>query len=292
MRIAPLLPALIAAALIFLPASAQEFDPVKSASGWTRTDADGSFTFFDPAGKRLFTWLKDGSNLGEVDLAKLEGPPEFWVIDSYGNAWVVVGTNLLKVDPKGKVNSRVKLPAPAADLAWDPRGLVISYRASEPYIEKREYKNGNVVWSWGSRPAGTSSSAILFRITVTNNNEVIVARGASMAVDALDLQSGKYLRQLSMAYKGMASPDLELGGFDRGPLVWWTGKSVVLAAIPGTQASHTRMNGLLLARIDLTGQVLEFLPTGLTVDHSFVGIVDSEAAFIKPKGGLVFVPIR
>jgi hypothetical protein len=277
--------------LMLVPSMAQDFDPAVNAAGWTRADADGSFTCFDPVGKRLVTWLRDGNTLGHVDLAKLEGTPEAWVIDSYGNAWVVVGTNLWQVDKKGKLGNRAKLPAAVADLSWDPRGLVIVYRAAEPYVEKREYKSGSLVWSWGTRPS-ESSSRTLFRVSVTNNNEVVVVRGTSMSVDVLDLQSGKLLRQLALAYKGAAAPDLELGNSNRGPLTWSASKGVAFAAVPGTQAPHARMNGLLLARIDLAAQSLEFLPTGLSEDHTLVGIVENDAAFLKPKGGLVFVPVR
>lgn len=292
MRIVTLFPALIVAALSVLPLAAQEFDPALTATGWARVDADGSFTFLDPGGKRLVTWLRDGTVLGQVDLARLDGQPEAWVIDSYGSAWVVVGTNLYQVEKKGKIGTRVKLPAPVADLAWDPRGLVLTYRTPEPFLEKREYKNGNLLWSWGTRPAGVVSPATLFRAAATNNNEVVVTRGASMSVDVLDLQTGKPLRQLGFAFKGTTAPDLDLANRDRGPLAWWTGKGVAFAAVPGSQARHSGMSGLLLLRIDLASQSVEFLPTGLTEDHAFLGIAENEAAFLKPKGGLAFVPVR
>lgn len=292
MRIHTLLPALIVAALTAFPAPAQEFDPATMATGWARVDTDGSSTFFDSTGKRLVTWLKGGTIQGQVDVSRLEGPPEAWVIDSYGNAWVVVGTSLFQVDKKGKVGTRVKLPAAVADLAWDPRGLVITYRTPEPYLEKREYKSGSLLWSWGNRPSGVNAPPALFRAAVSNGIEVLVTRGASMAVDILDLQTGKPLRSLAFAFKGMTAPDLELANGERGPLVWWTAKSVAFGAVPGSQAPHARMSGLLLARIDPATQVIEFLPTGLAEDHAFIGIAEEEAVFLKPKGGLVFVPVR
>ncbi len=292
MRIPKLLSALFAAVLIGLPAVGQEFDPATSGSGWAKVDADGSCTFLDSGGRRLVTWIKGGAIEGQVDLSRLEGQPEAWVIDSYGNAWVVVGANLVQVDKKGKVGTRVKLPATVADLAWDPRGLVISYRAAEPYVEKREYKNGNLLWSWGARPGGPGPAAVQFRAVATNTNQVLVTRGASMVLDILDLQTGKPIRSVAFALKGAAAPDLELGNQDRGPVVWSTGKAVAFGAVPASQAPHARMSGLLLARIDPAAQVLEFLPTGLTEDHAFIGIAEDEAVFVKPKGGLVHVPIR
>lgn len=292
MRIALFLPALVATTLTVVPAAAQDFDPAVSATGWARADADGSFAFFDPVGRRLVTWLRDGTVQGNVDLSKLEGQPEFWVIDSYGNAWVVIGSNLMKVEPKGRVGARVKLPAPVADLAWDPRGLVLAYKVPDPYIEKREYKNGNLLWSWGNKPSGATAAAVGIRVAITNNNEVLVTRGASLTLEALDLLTGKSMRQFVPVYKGAATPELELGSADRGSLVCWPSKTVAFAAVPGGQAAHTKMNGLLLARLDLGGQGLEFLPTGLTEGHVLVGVVENEAAFLKPKGGLVFVPVR
>lgn len=292
MRIPTPMPALILVALTALPAAAQEFAPAISATGWARVDTDGSCTFFDSGGKRLVTWTKDGGIQGQVDLSRLEGQPEAWVIDSYGNAWVVVGANLFQVDRKGKVGSRVKLPAPVADVAWDPRGLVITYRTPEPYLEKREYKNGSLLWSWGTRPAGTGAPVTLFRAAVSNSNEVLVTRGASLAVDILDLQTGKPSRSLAFAFKGMTAPELELANGERGPVVWWAGKGVAFGAVAGSQAPYAKMNGLLLARIDPSTQLLEFLPTGLTEDHAFIGVAEDEAVFLKPKGGLVFVPVR
>ena len=292
MRIAPLLPALVAVALAVLPVSAQGFDPAAKAMGWTRADADGSLTLYDAQGRRLVTWLRDGTNQGEVDLSGLDGPPEFWVIDSYGNAWVVVGTTLVKVDPKGKVGTRAKLPGAVADLAWDPRGLVIAYRSAEPFLEKRDYKNGNVIWSLGTKPSGPATATVQTRIAVTNNNEVLVTRGTSLGIESLDLLTGKPLRQVSPFFSGAAAPNLDLGGTDRGPLVWWSGKGVAFAAVPSGQAAFVKMNGLLLARIDLTSHALEFVPTGLTEDHTLAGVIENDAVFIKPKGGLVFVPMR
>lgn len=292
MRIVPLLPALIAASLSVQTLSGQDFDAPASAVGWSRVDADGSCTFYDPGARRLVTWLRDGTVQGQVDLSKLDGPPEAWVIDSYGSAWVVVGTSLVQVDKKGKLGIRVRLPAPVADLTWDPRGVVLSYRTPEPYLEKREYKGGSLLWSWGVRPSDATASSTLHRVAATNNNEVLITRGASMVVDVVDLQTGKALRRVGLAHKGAVAPDLDLGGRDRGPLAWWTGKSLAFAAVPGSQAVHARMSGLLLARIDLATQAVEFLPTGLTEDHLFLGIAENEALFVKPKGGLAFVPVN
>jgi hypothetical protein len=52
------------------------------------------------------------------------------------------------------------------------------------------------------------------------------------------------------------------------------------------------MNGLLLAMENLSTSTVEFVPTGLSEQHAFIGMLDSDAAFIAPGGGLVFVQLK
>ena len=52
------------------------------------------------------------------------------------------------------------------------------------------------------------------------------------------------------------------------------------------------LSGLLLAKLDLTTSAMLFEPTGLTPDNRFIGVVDGQAVFIKPAGGLAYVAIR
>ena len=48
----------------------------------------------------------------------------------------------------------------------------------------------------------------------------------------------------------------------------------------------------MLVRLDLTHSSLEFLPTGLDETHVLVGVLDSDAIFVNPKGGLMLVKVQ
>ena len=87
-----------------------------------------------------------------------------------------------------------------------PRGLVLAFKGAESYLEKREYKNGNVLWSWGEKPSGGAASAVVLRIGVTNNNEVLVARGPSLGMEVLDLQTGAVLFKVKTGGPVCSSP--------------------------------------------------------------------------------------
>lgn len=271
---------------------AQGFDPMRSASGWARMDKDGSITFLDAATQTLRTWGRDTGEMGSVSLSRLEGAPEKWAIDIYGNAWVVSGGSLYLVEAKtGKVSAKDRLPGEVCDLAWDVKGLVLAYRGSEPFLEKREYRSGNVVWSYGSKPK-RGGPATAYRIAITDDGQVLFTGGVSLPVTVVEGTKGKVLGQTAFSFNGIAAPDLILGDGERGPIVTWTGKNLAYAGVAGRQVPEAKMNGALLARLDLGQSSLEFLPTGLTEDHFLVGIHDGQAFFIKPGGGLALVPVR
>ena len=289
MRSLLLLPVLASMAL----AQAPDFDPAASATGWAHCDRDGSCTFLDSAGKRLVNWMRDGTVLSQVSLAKLDFTPEMWVLDSYNNAWVTAGGVLQFVEKSGKPGTRIKLPAEVADLAWDTKGMVLSFRTPTPYLEKREFKGGGLIWSWGSKPGDErSGNPELFRVMIADSGEVVVSRGASMMVDLLDPVKGKPVAQAAMLYKDAPMPDLILGNGKRGAAAWWIGKPVGFSALTGAQAPFAKMSGMLLARLDFSEGRADVLPTGLTEDHAFIGMMENDAVFIAPKGGLVFVAVR
>ena len=132
---------LLAAALVLLfaaPGSGQDWDPVKNASGWASFDRDGSCAFLDAAARKLRVWSREGGITQDLDLARLEGPAEKWVMDPSGNAWVVSGTTLQRVDRNGRLGPSHSLPAEVADLAWDARSFVLCYRTAEPYLDALE----------------------------------------------------------------------------------------------------------------------------------------------------------
>ncbi len=283
--------ALTASAL--LAQGAEGYDPMRSASGWARMDKDGSITFYDAATQSLRTWSRDVGEMGSVSLARLEGAPEKWVIDIYGNAWVVASDGTLNlVEAKtGKVGAKERLPGDVCDLAWDVKGLVLAFRGAEPYLEKRDYRAGRVLWSYGAKPK-RGGPATTYRIAVTDDGQVLLAGGVSLPLTVVDGGKGKVIGQTAFSFNGIAAPDLILGDSERGPLVTWTGKNLAYASVTGRQVPEAKMNGALLARLDLSQSALEFLPTGLAEGHVLVGIHDSTAFFAKPGGGLATVAVR
>jgi hypothetical protein len=50
--------------------------------------------------------------------------------------------------------------------------------------------------------------------------------------------------------------------------------------------------GLLLARFDLAKGTMEWLPTPLAEGHRLIGLLDAEAVFLAPGGGLAYAPIH
>jgi hypothetical protein len=285
----PFVLAAIAAATL----SAQGFDPVRSASGWARMDKDGSITFYDASTTSLRSWSKDGGDLGTISLAKLEGTPEKWVLDIYGNAWIVAGGTLYLAEAKtGKVSSKDKLPGEVSDLAWDIKGFVLSYRGPEPYVEKRDYRNGALLWSYGSKPKRNAASAGSPRIAIADDGQVLLASGSSMPITILEGGKGKAMGQTAFTYNGLAAPDLILGDGERGPITFWSGKNIAFTSVRGRQVPEAKMSGALLARMDMGQSSLEFLPTGLAEDHFLVGVHEGQAVYIKPGGGLAYVPVR
>lgn len=270
---------------------------MKSAAGWAKLDKDGSCTFYDSASKSLDTWSKDFGITGSLNLSKLDVPPEKWVLDPFGNAWVVSGATLYQVAKNGKLGTTVKLPGEVADLGWDTKGFFLLYRGAETYLEKRDYTKASLLWSTGRKPKPSeegSPSAMggADRLVVAEDGNALVAGGSSLSLASFDGNKGTALGQTVFSMNNAPAPSLVLGGRERGALGWWLGKSVVMAAVPASQVPKEKKAGMLLARLDLAGGSLEFLPTGVTEDHKLLGVLEAEAVFMKPTGGLVFVPIR
>ncbi len=274
-------------------AAPQATDPVIIATGWARVDKDGSCTFFNPATRSLDTWMKDFGVTSTLDVSKLDATPEKWLVDPYGSGWIVSGSTLYQITKSGKLGAKVNLPGEVVDLGWDTKGFVLLYRSTEPYLEKREYTKANVIWSAGRKPrnpeVGLPPSR---RLVISEEGSVLVATGSSLYLQSYDGAKGNPVGDAVFTLNNAAPPNLAPGGKERGSLNWWLGKGVVFAAVPGSHIPSERKSGLLLARMDLAGSTLEFLPTGVTEDHKLLGLLDAEAILMKPGGGLVFVPIR
>jgi hypothetical protein len=271
---------------------AQAWDPAKQASGWARVDKDGSIAFYDSGSKKIYSWMRDGGILGELDVAKLDQAPEKWVLDFAFNAWVVSGRDLTYVEKNGKTFT-LKLPYEVGDLAWDVRGFYLSYKTPEPFIEMRSYDRGSVVWSVRKRGMKDETSpTILHRIILNEDKTLFVGSLSNLHLDLIDATNGTPKDAAVFAFNGGQAPSLVLGSQDRGPMAWWLNKNTAVLAVPASQLPTLRQTGLLLALENLDNKTLTFLPTGLSERHTFIGMLEAEAVFIAPGGGLVFVPVK
>ena len=276
---------------------AQSWDAATQAAGWARQDKDDSFTFYDEQSSNMHTWSRDGGLQRSTVLVKPPVPPEKWAVDPKGNCWIISGQTLVQVGPTGKVLKTSKLPAEVADIAWDIKGIVLSYRAPEPFLEKRDF-TGSVLWSLGSKPTkGDGPAPVNQRpILIDDLGNVLLASGASLNLTMLNSATGRKVSETNFHLQdGRPAPALEGTGEVRGPLVLWPGKEVVFATVKAVQVPpqlRETMQGLVLARLDLKQMSLEFLPTGLNESHFLIGMQDADAIFVSPRGGLVLVKVR
>lgn len=299
MRSLPIRASILGALLSFIPATglAQEWDAAARATGWAKQDKDDSFTFYDARERLLHSWTRDGGVLHSVSLAKLGAEPDRWVMDPRGYAWVAHGTTLTLLDRTGRVVDNLRIPAEVGDICWDARGFVISYRSSEPYLEMRDFKDGDVLWSFGAKPSRGDEPPLAIRrpVITDDGGKVLMADGASLNLSLLDGGSGRKLSETNLTLGETRAPALEGLTADRGPLAPWTGKGVVFAALKAGQvpsAHRGPFQGLVLARLDLAKSTVEFLPTGLDETHLLIGILDTNAVFVNPRGGLMLVQVR
>lgn len=285
----------LATAALILPA--QGWDGATQAQGWARQDKDDSFTFYDPAAKVLHTWMRDGGEIRTTPLARLETPPSKWIIDPRGNAWVVDGTSLIQVEPSGRIVKTIKLPAEVGSVCWDTKGFVLSFKTQEPYLEKRRYSDGDDLWTFGARPGNKEalSNRNLHPLLMDDLDHILLGNGNDLNLSLINADSGKKEGETTFKVGQDAAPAFAGGSLDRGPLCLWSGKNVAFASLEAKDlpdAARGTLQGQVLARIDLTSSAVEFLPTGLTADHLLVGVLDGNAVFVNPKGGLLLVPVK
>ncbi len=284
-------------ALCSLAVNAQSWDAASQGRGWAKQDKDDSFTFYDPATRSLRTWMRDGGLMGTLPLTRLDDPPDRWTMDPRNNAWVAHGTTMTQFDRGGRSIVSIKLPAEVGDVCWDAKGFVLSYRAMEPYLEKRDFK-GALLWSFGAKPAKGDGPAPQNRrpIAIDDAGKVVMADGHSLNLSILDGETGRKVTETNLLLAGgQPAPALEGSAVDRGPMAIWPGKGVVFAAIKAAQIpSQLReaIQGLALVRLDLVQSRLEFLPTGLDESHYLIGVLDSEAVLVSPNGGLMLVKVK
>jgi hypothetical protein len=241
--------------------------------------------------------MRDGGLTGSLPVGILEDLPVRWVLDPRNNAWIAHGGLVSQLDRNGRIITKFKTPAEVGDLCWDAKGFVLSYRTATPYLEKRDYK-GALLWSSGAKPSRGEGPAPLQRrpIVQQDSGNVLMADGKTLNLIILDGETGKTLSQTNFHLtSGEPAPFLEGPATDRGPLVLWPGKDVVFAAVNAAQvpaAYRSGLQGLILVRLDLAFSLLEFLPTGLDESYFPVGVLESDAIFVNPKGGLTQVRVR
>ena len=284
-----------------LPAAAQSFDPPTQAKGWAHQDRDFSFTFYDASDRSLVTWDKGFGVMNTLSLAKLNAAPSMWFMDRYNNAWVISADTLYFITKDGKVDRKEKLPAEVGDVAWDAQtGFVLSYKTPAPYLEMRDMKDGGVIWSHGQRPKkGEGSDRALFSVCLKvlpgGDSQVFFTDGPSLDLTVLNGKTGEPVVHTDFKLNGKSAPAMDYAKADPGPFCPYIGKELIFAAVDSTTlpaGAAQGLNGLLLAKLDLAANTMTLAPTGLTPDNRLIGIVDGQAVFIKPSGGLANVTVQ
>lgn len=283
----------LVAALSGTATHAQDWDATRSAKGWSRFDATGAATFYDPATRQLITWMQDAGVLGTVDLSKAEMVPERWVVDD-DRIWIMAGSVMKQLDKVGQIQRTISLPAEVADVDFlPPNGIAISYRTLIPFIERRDIKNGNEVWTYGKKPKkGEYTSRILHRILRNDEMNLVLVSNEELTATLLDGKKGDPIGQAVFAVGDVAAPRLTPGDRDRGAIAWWWSRSVAFSAVPSSALPAPRQQGLILARMDFSASTIEFLPTGVTEEFQLAGVLENRAVLVAPNGGLVYVPIK
>lgn len=291
----------IAMIVAALPAAAQSFDPASQARGWAHQDRDFSFTFHDAAGQALVTWDRGFGVMNTLSLAKLKDAPSMWFMDRYNNAWVISADTLYFITKDGKVDHKEKLPAEVGDVAWDAQaGFALLYKTAAPYLEMRDMKDGSLLWAHGQKPKkGESIGRAPFRVCMKvlpgGDSQVFFTDGPSLDMTVLSGKDGSPVVRTAFKLNGQAAPAMDYAKADPGPVCPFIGKEAIYAAVDSTTlpaGAAQGLNGLLLAKLDLASSAMSLLPTGLTPDNRFIGIVDGQAVFIKPGGGLAFVGVQ
>jgi hypothetical protein len=285
--------ALLALTVPAVIVQAQEWDAAKSAKGWARFDATGTASFYDAATKQLITWMKDGGVMAKVDLSKADMVPERWVVDDE-HIWIMAGTTLKEISKTGQVIKALSLPAEVGDVDFvPPNGIAIAYRTFTPFIERRDIKNGSVVWSYGTKPRkGDGTARTLHRILRNDEMNLLVMSNGELLATVLDGKKGSALGQAVFTFNDGPPPAVSLGDRDRGPIVWWWSKNIAFSALPASAVPGINQTGLVLARLDFAASAVEFLPTGVTEEFTLAGIIEDRAVLVAPNGGLVYAPIR
>jgi len=137
-----------------------------------------------------------------------------------------------------------------------------------------------------------TTPTVMYRLAVNEDKTLFLGSKNNLMLDLINVVNGKIKGQIAFSFQGKPAPDLTMGAQERGPLAWWLNKDLAITAVPATQMPSLKRIGLLLAIENLVSTKVEFFPTGLNEQHTFIGVMESDAVFIVPGGGLVFVPVK
>lgn len=265
-------------------------------------ESAGALLYGIPAAQR--TQLRRGKPAPKAEPAAeatCDATPERWVLDTANRIWVVCEERLVVIERDGQMGATYPLPGPVEDIAADHDGIYLNYRTIKPYLEKRSLKDGEVLWAYGDKGALREAAALpllvaLNRMTLAGDGSLYLAEGGGLAFTVLDADRGpKAPGQSFFTYHDAVVARANLGRTGRGPILPWAGKDVLFSAFSGPQLKGTgapEAKGIILARFDLAKGTLDWVPTGLSEGHRLVGLLDHEAVFLNPEGGLSYAPIH
>ena len=230
-----------------------------------------------------------------------EALPQRWVLDPFNRIWMVFDGQLAVLGADGKIELTIPLPAAVEDMAVERGGILILYRTMKPFLEKRDFTTGIVRWNFGDKSQVKEAAAQpllvpLNRMALGRDGTIYIAEGSSLSFTVIEPTKGTAaLGQSFITGRDAIAERAALGKVGRGPLLSWSVKDVLFSAfIPGQvrNCGAPESKGLLLARFDLHKGTLDWLPTSLAEGHRLVGLLESEAVFLAPQGGLAFTPIH
>jgi len=275
--------------------------PAPAASTSVYEEA-GALLYGIPAAQRSQgRHAKPAPKVEEEAAPACDAVPERWVLDTYNRVWVVCENRLVVIGKDGKLETIYPLPGPVEDLAADHDGIYLNYRTLKPYVEKRGIKDGGVVWAYGDKAALRDAAATPLlvpfnRMAVRSDGTVYLAEGGGLLFTVLDGDKGpKAPGQTFFSYRDALPSRANLGRTGRGPVLVWAGRDVIFSAFSGAQLKGTgapETKDMVLARFDLAKGSLDWIPTPLAEGHELVGLLDHEAVFLNPEGGLSYAPIH
>jgi hypothetical protein len=230
-----------------------------------------------------------------------EARPERWLVDGKGRTWMTCNGQLMALGKQGSPEMALAIPGTVQDMAAGKDGLFLLYRTLKPYVEKRNFQNGAVIWTYGDKAQLKEAAAHpilvpLNRMTLGDDGAIYLAEGTSMMLTVLDSAKGpREAGQAFFTYQEAIPSRASLGSSGRGPMLAWAGRAVLFSAFAPSQVKTCQApasKGLILARFDLTRGTLDWVPTEIPEGCQFVGVLEHEAVFLTPLGTPTFAPIH